>query len=295
MNSAFVTGGSGFIGCHVCKTLESEGYRVINYDLKNGCNILDKTKLKGAIRDCGPDEVYHLAAQAFVEPGEKDPYLDLEINGKGMLNILSSLTELRDEEGMTPPAVFSSSGSVYGLTDSYPHNEDALTKPTANYGCTKRLAELYMQKWAMMAGLNVRAVRFSSVYGPGRGFNGPVNVFIELAKQRKPLTVYGDGSQTRDLLYVDDAVAGLRHVLKHGFPGEIYNVGSGVETSVLQVAQKIAEYTGAGYHLVEGHKFSKFDITRSYYDIEKIRGIGWSPKYMPNEGIRHLLKLEGLL
>lgn len=251
--------------------------------------------MKDTLKDCRPDEVYHLAAQAFVEPGEKDPYLDLEINGKGMLNLLTSLTELHSEKGISPPAVFSSSGSVYGLTNSFPHNENALIRPTANYGCTKRLAELYMQKWATMSGLNIRAIRFSSVYGPGRGFNGPVNVFIELAKQRRPLTVYGDGSQTRDLLYVDDAVAGLRHVLKHGTSGEIYNIGSGVETSVLQVAQIIAGYTGAEYRLVEGHKFSKFDVSRSYYDISKIRGIGWTPKYMPSDGILHLLELEGLL
>ena len=295
MKTAFVTGGSGFIGCHMCRTLEAEGYSVINYDLKNGCNILDKVQLKGMLSESNPDEVYHLAAQAFVGPGEKDPYLDLEINGKGMLNLLTALTELRDEKGLVPPTVFSSSGSVYGLTDSFPHKENALIKPTANYGCTKRLAEIYMQKWAIMAGLNIKAVRFSSVYGPGRGFNGPVNIFIELTKQMKPLTVYGDGSQTRDLLYIDDAISGLRHVLKHGVPGEIYNIGSGVETSVLQVAQIISKYTENGYRLVEGHKFSKFDVARSYYDINKIRSIGWAPKYLPDEGIKHLLKLEGII
>jgi UDP-glucose 4-epimerase len=236
--------------------------------------------------------VYHLAAQAFVAPGEAYPYKDLDINGKGMLNMLRCIEEF------DVPMVFTSSGSVYGLTDSFPHAEDALIRPTANYGCTKRLAELYLQKWVIMKGIDAKIVRFSSVYGPDRGKQGPVNIFLELSIEGKPLTVYGDGSQTRDMIHISDANSGVFHVLYHGTPGEIYNIGIGREHSVKEVAEIIAELTGVDLTFVSGHEFSPFDVKRSYYNIDKIKELGWSPKISLPVGIlktyKDIKRIKGL-
>jgi len=280
------TGSSGFIASNLVRYLTEKGHEVLSYDIKTGQDILNFDQLRNTFMENEFDEVYHLAAQAFVGPGEADPYRDLDINGKGMLNMLRCIEEFN------VPMVFTSSGSVYGLTDSFPHKEDALIRPTANYGCTKRLAELYLQKWVIMAGVNAKIIRFSSVYGAGRGMNGPVNVFLTLAMNGKSLTVYGDGSQTRDTVYVDDALYGLTLVQRNGVPGEVYNIGCGVEHSVSEVATIVSSLTDAEVSYILGHEFSKFDVARSYYDISKIKGIGYAPKYSLLEGVRKTLELE---
>jgi len=283
---AFVTGSSGFIASNLVRYLMEKGCEVVSYDIKTGQDILDFDHLRDTFIENEFDEVYHLAAQAFVGPGEADPYRDLDINGKGMLNMLRCIEEFR------VPMVFTSSGSVYGLTDSFPHKEDALIRPTANYGCTKRLAELYLQKWVIMAGIDAKIIRFSSVYGAGRGMNGPVNVFCTLAMRGKPLTVYGDGSQTRDTVYVDDALYGLTLVQRKGVPGEVYNIGCGEEHSAAEIAEIVSRLTGAEVSYILGHEFSKFDVARSYYDISKLKGLGYEPSYSLLDGIKKTLELE---
>jgi len=283
---ALVTGSSGFIASNLVRYLMEKGCEVVSYDIKTGQDILDFDHLRDTFIENEFDEVYHLAAQAFVGPGEADPYRDLDINGKGMLNMLRCIEEFR------VPMVFTSSGSVYGLTDSFPHKEDALIRPTANYGCTKRLAELYLQKWVIMAGIDAKIIRFSSVYGAGRGMNGPVNVFCTLAMRGKPLTVYGDGSQTRDTVYVDDALYGLTLVQRKGVPGEVYNIGCGEEHSAAEIAEIVSRLTGAEVSYILGHEFSKFDVARSYYDISKLKGLGYEPSYSLLDGIKKTLELE---
>jgi len=283
---ALVTGSSGFIASNLVRYLTEKGCEVVSYDIKTGQDILDFDQLRDTFIENEFDEVYHLAAQAFVGPGEADPYRDLDINGKGMLNMLRCIEEFR------VPMVFTSSGSVYGLTDSFPHKEDALIRPTANYGCTKRLAELYLQKWVIMAGIDAKIIRFSSVYGAGRGMNGPVNVFLTLALRGKPLTVYGDGSQTRDTVYVDDALEGLTLVQRKGVPGEVYNIGCGEEHSAAEIAGVVSLLTGVEVSFILGHEFSKFDVARSYYDISKLRGLGYKPVYSLLDGVKKTLEEE---
>jgi len=283
---ALVTGSSGFIASNLVRYLKEKGYDVVSYDIKTGQDILNFDQLRNTFIENEFDEVYHLAAQAFIGPGEADPYRDLDINGKGMLNMLRCIEEFR------VPMVFTSSGSVYGLTDSFPHKENALIRPTANYGCTKRLAELYLQKWVIMAEINAKIIRFSSVYGPGRGMNGPVNVFLTLAMRGKPLTVYGDGSQTRDTVYVDDALYGLILVQQKGVPGEVYNIGCGEEHSAAEIAAVVSRLTGAEVSYILGHEFSKFDVKRSYYDISKLKTLGYTPRYSLLDGVKKTLELE---
>jgi nucleoside-diphosphate-sugar epimerase len=206
--TALVTGSSGFLGGHLVEHLRSEGYEVVTYDLAAGQDVTDLERLRQAFEEWGPiDEVYHLASQASVGPGEEDPVMDLMVNGVGMINVLSCVEAYRALESPIS-LVFTSSGAVYGLTDSIPHAEDALIRLMANYGCSKRYAELLCQKHALMHGTDVKVTRFSSIYGPRRGGHGPVNIFVGLALGGRPLTVYGDGSQTRDCVFYLDAIRG---------------------------------------------------------------------------------------
>lgn len=259
-----VSGSGGFLGSHLVEYLREKGYEVIEYDLKTGQDILDFEQLHSVFEENKLDATFHLAAQAFVGPGEKDPYLDLDINGKGMLNMLRCVEEF----GV--PLVFSSSGAVYGQTSTELNTEDSLPRPTANYGCSKRYAELVLQKWVLNTGIEAKIVRFSSVYGPDRT-HGPVNIFINKALKGEVLTVFGSGEQTRDLIHVSDACRGLELVLEKGEPGEIYNIGYGLAHSILQVAQTVHNLTGAPVVFVEGHEFTKFDVLQSKFDTTKAR------------------------
>jgi UDP-glucose 4-epimerase len=287
-----VTGSSGFLGGHLVEYLRREGYEVATYDIAEGGDVTDLERLRQAFEEWAPiDEVYHLAAQASVGPGEEDPEMDLMVNGVGTINVLSCVDEY-STPGSPISLVFTSSGAVYGLTDSIPHAEDALIRPTANYGCSKRYAELLCLKHALMHGTDVKVTRFSSVYGPSRGGHGPVNIFVGLALRGKPLTVYGDGSQTRDCVYYLDAIRGLRAVQGLGTPGEIFNIGSGREASVREIAEIVCGFTGAKMTYVGGHRFSKFDVRRSYFDISKARSLGYEPRVSLEEGIRLTIEAE---
>ena len=289
VNPILVTGSSGFIARNLVKHLTTMGEEVITFDIKKDSSedITNYNSVYRYFKYFQPREVYHLAAQAFVGPGEADPYLDLRINGFGMINILKCVTEFNCK------LLFTSSGSVYGLTDSFPHRENAVLKPMANYGCTKLLAEIYLGKWVRQEGIDAKIVRFSSVYGPDRGREGPVNVFLEKALAGETLTVYGDGSQTRDMVHVSDAINGMKIVMSKGRVGEVYNIGLGEEHSVLEVAQMVGRLTGSMVEIVP-KALSKFDVQRSYYDISKAKKLGYRPNISLKEGIEltysHLLQ-----
>ena len=272
-----ITGGSGFIASNLVKNLEAEGDEVFNYDLKTGHDILNLTRLSHTFLKFNPDRVFHLAAQAFLAPGEKDPYMDVDVNVKGMINMLRCLDKFR------VPMVYTSSGAVYGITPTIPQREDAHCMPMSNYGISKLAAEQYLKKWVKTKGVDARIVRFSSVYGAGR-LHGPVNIFINQALQGKPITVFGDGSHTRDLTYIDDAVHGVKIALSYGMPGEVYNIGSGVETSVGEVAYAVAAVIATEV-LFKPHEFNEFDLPRSFYDVTKAKKLGFAAAYNLYDGI----------
>jgi UDP-glucose 4-epimerase len=283
-----VTGSGGFVARNLVNYLRSTGEAVITYDIKQNPweDITNYENLHSIFNAYNPSEVYHLAAQAFVGPGEKDPYADLRINGYGMINILKCTKEFDCK------LLFTSSGAVYGLTDSFPAREDASLFPVANYGCTKLLAEYYLRKWVLTDGIDAKIVRFSSVYGLGRGREGPVNTFIEKALDGETLTVFGDGSQTRDMVHVIDAIRGMTQIMKSGASGQAYNIGLGEEHSVLEVAQEVSSLTGARIEMVP-KALSKFDVSRSYYNISKARKVGYSPEIPLKHGIK--LVLDGTI
>jgi UDP-glucose 4-epimerase len=273
-----VTGGSGFVGNALVERLKSQGHDVFNYDIKHDerYDITDGDRLMDVFYKFDPDQVYHICAQAFLKPGEQNPEMDIKINEFGMINLLKCL------EGTDIPMVYTSSGAVYGLSN-VPHSEYSMCIPVSNYGISKYATEQYLRKWVITKNVNARIIRFSSVYGPNRT-EGPVNIFINKALKGEPLTVYGDGKQTRDMIYIDDALDGLQLVLEDGIRGETYNIGTGVESSVLDVAEIISRQTDAKIVFVP-YEMSAFDLKRSWYNIDKIVKLGFVPLHDLEMGI----------
>lgn len=265
-----VTGGSGWLGSHLISVLKEKGFETVNFDLKNGQDIRKTAALKRIFQENDFDFVYHCAAQAYLGPGEEDPYDDLVTNTMGMLNVLKCI------EGTPINLIYTSTGAVYGRSE-LPHREDMLPRPMGNYGISKLAAELYLQKEVATKGIHAEIVRFSSVYGAGRKA-GPVDIFVAQALKGGPLTIHGGGNQTRDMVHYSDVINGLELVRERGRPGEVYNIGTGIEHSVGEVAFIVKRHCPHVEIEYVKHAFSPFDLPRSWFDISKARKLGYEPK-----------------
>lgn len=283
MREILITGASGFVGSHLRAELERGGHRVLNYDIKEGLDILDIDQMERTFRGFEPEEVYHLAGSVYMGPAEEDPERDIGLNYLGTLNVL------RMCEVFGCRLLYTGTGASYGISGP-PHREGDFPRPVSNYGISKLAAELLVRKWAWVHGLDARVVRFSSVYGPGRR-EGPVNTFIRQAREQGYMTVYGAGDHTRDLLHIGDAVRGVLTAMERGRPGELYNIGSGEEHSVVEVAWIVHGLSGAEIRHVP-YEFSRFDLPRSRFDISRARRLGYEPKVDLEQGIKELWELE---
>lgn len=277
-----VTGSAGFIGSHLVSKHREKGDEVFCFDVKESLrhDIQDGSAVREAFDKFNPDAVYHCAGQVQPSYGEERPYADIMLNLYGMINILKAM------EGRDTKMVYTSTGAVYGLSP-LPHKEDMLCKPVCNYGISKLGAEMYLQKWVAIEGIDAKIVRFSSVYGSGRHY-GPINIFLERAAEGRNITIFGSGSQTRDFVHVDDVVQGMNLVLERGGRGEVYNVGTGKETSVQGVAKIINRlHPEAKIEYKRGEE-SVYDLPRSWFDITKIQSLGYIPRMDLDLGVKSL-------
>lgn len=281
MTRIIVTGGSGFIGSHLIKELESRGHETFNYDIVEGHDLLNIGHMIRIFNEFQPEEVYHLGGSVQMTPAEEKPTRDYELNLGSTLNILSLCSHHKAK------ILFTGTGATYGIGD-FPQREENYPKPVSNYGISKLAAEMYVRKWAWSHGLDTKVTRYSSVYGPGRNA-GPVNMMLKNAKEKGWIRVDGPGHHTRDLVDVWDAVNGTIMVMDKGLPGEVYNVGSGTETSVVEIAWMIHELTGAEIRHIPT-KYSRFDLARSCYDISKVRALGYEPQIGILQGIKELME-----
>jgi UDP-glucose 4-epimerase len=185
------------------------------------------------IHEFMPEIVIHTAAQVSVRQSMENPLEDAKTNVMGLLNLLQSF------QGMTLPYfVFTSTGgAMYGEQESFPASESHKIAPECAYGVAKRACELYLDLWRRQLGLQYVALRFANVYGPrqnAKGEAGVVAIFCERLLTGKPAIINGTGAQTRDFVYVKDVVQAISLAISKKASG-IYNIGTGIETSVKQV------------------------------------------------------------
>jgi UDP-glucose 4-epimerase len=301
-----VTGGAGFIGSHVVDRLVEEGYEIrVLDDLSTGKlgNIqshLSSGKVefvRGDIRDAslvnkileGVNVVIHMAALVSVPLSVENPNLTFDINLLGTLNLLrSSIVKHIDR------FVFISSCAVCGDPESLPVTEQARTNPISPYAESKLIGERYCLGFSERQLLHSVVLRFFNVYGPRQGMNeysGVITRFIDRCKQKLPLTIYGDGSQTRDFVNVKDvAEAILASTKSNKAEGEIFNIGSGKPTTIKELAETVLELTGVGSK-ISYEKPRAGDIKDSYADITKAKKfLSYEPKVSLREGLQMLLK-----
>jgi UDP-glucose 4-epimerase len=305
MTRVLVTGGAGFIGSHLVDHLVDEGYDVrvidnlysgklenIERHIKNGKvdfvegDIRDASLVKNSL--VGVDAVFHLAALISVPFSVSNPELTFDVNLAGTANLLNACSEKNVSK-----FVFVSSCAVFGDTKILPVNEKASTNPISPYAESKLSAERECLSFQQRGLLQSVVLRFFNVYGPRQGMNdysGVITRFINSAKQKHFLTIYGDGSQTRDFVNVNDIVQALFACLKRNSAnGEVFNIGSGKPTSITELVKTVLELTGQDleirYELARAG-----DIKDSYADISKAkRLLSYEPKVTLKDGLKALL------
>ena len=300
-----VTGGAGFVGSNLVKRLLALKARVtVLDDLFTGRreNIPAEglTFVEGSVCDpaivekliVGQEIVFHAAARNIVV-STRNPREDFETNIGGTLNVL-----LAARAAKTPRVVYTSSTSVYGNPRYLPINEDDHLSLLTPYAVSKLAGENYCIAFYESYGLPTTAVRYSNIFGPGQDpanpYCGVVAKFLESLFQGKPPMIHGDGNQTRDFTYVDDAVeATLLAGLSDRSIGEVFNVGTGVETRVNELAAALIKITGS--NVLPGHTDRRDvdNIRRRVVNIEKTRRLlRWIPEVTLEEGLRRTVEWQ---
>jgi UDP-glucose 4-epimerase len=308
MKKFLVTGGAGFIGSHLCEKLLDQGHSVVcldnfyngnlnnirglfnhkNFHFVEG-SILDKNLLKDLTKDC--NYIMHLAGQIHVEKSIIRPSETLEINLHGTKNLLEICTANKNI-GMT----FASSAEVYGEKEG-PHCENSPLNPQSPYAASKVAAESLCISYFHTYKTNVRVIRNFNTFGPRQksyGYGAVIAIFARRALDNKSLIIYGDGEQTRDYQYIDDAVNGYITSLKMP-PGEIINTGFGHDHKIIDIAKEIIKITNSTSKIVHTEP-RPGEVKELKCLIDKAASYGHTPCFTLNQGLEKyiawLIKFE---
>jgi len=297
---AVVTGGAGFIGSHMVDRLVDEGFDVTIIDnLANGRleNIEHhKGKVKFVHVDIGDYDadlekafedvhyVFHYAALADIVPSINNPVKYHRANVDGTINVLEAAKKSRNLKKL----VYAASSSCYGIPDVYPTPETSFIKPEYPYAHTKTVGEQYVMHWGQLYDMPVVSMRFFNVYGvrhrTGGTYGAVFGVFLAQLLNNKPLTIVGNGEQTRDFTYVTDIVDACYKAALSDIKQEIFNVGSDNTYSI----NYLAELLGGEKQYIPKRP-GEPDST--YADIAKIKKmLGWTPKVSFEEGVKIMLE-----
>ncbi|RAP74291.1 NAD-dependent epimerase/dehydratase family protein [Paenibacillus montanisoli] len=291
--NVLITGGCGFIGSYVAERFHKEGHKIFiidNLSAGQRTNVtvphkfykisVEDRKCESIIQSISPEIIIHLAAQADVMTSIERPYYDTQSNILGLVNML----RCAQQAGVTK-FIFASSAAVYGPYDRVSLSEDLAANPVSPYGINKLMGEYYCEKWRELYNLETLSFRFSNVYGPRQGTageGGVVSTFMQKLRDCQDLSVFGDGEQTRDFIYVKDLVDAIYRGATSGATG-IYNLSTNTETSVNQFIQALK---GKEQVRVNYLPRREGDIYRSSLDNSRVkRDLDWVPIYSFEEGL----------
>jgi UDP-glucose 4-epimerase len=293
-----VTGGAGFIGSHIVDGLIKEGYDVVVVDdLSSGKKEYVNTKAKfhqldiqdssieEVFRKEAPDYVSHQAAQKDVRVSVSDPIFDAKVNILGTINLLQNCIK-----NNTKKVIFASTGgAIYGEQEVFPAPETHPLRPISPYGITKLVAEKYLYYYRAIHGLEYTSLRYSNVYGPRQdpyGEAGVVAIFVKKMINKEQPIINGDGEQTRDYVYVEDVVKANIQAIKNNATNNIFNIGTGKETSVNQLFNHLREIINPSMNVEHGPA-KEGEQRRSVIDYSRATEVlHWQPKVSLLEGIK---------
>ena len=294
-----VTGGAGFIGSHTVEYYQHRAEVVVLDNYRSGrpenleglhCRVVEGSLLDRRLLGdlCkGVDYVFHLAALVSVAESMENPAEAVEINVRGLLNVLEASRDAKVKK-----LIFASSAAVYGLDPEQPKHEALRPAPCSPYAITKLDGEFYCQMYHDQGWLSTACVRFFNVFGPrqdpGSHYAAAVPIFIDRALAGEPITIFGNGGQTRDFIYVKDIVEILCFLAEHNTPEGVYNAGYGESITILEMAQLVTRLLDSDSSITFGAERAG-DLRYSTSDPLRLLRAGWMAKYTVRSGLEELI------
>ena len=297
-----ITGGAGFIGSTIADLFVASGWDVaVVDDLSSGkrenvpsaarlypCDVRSAAAAEAILKE-QPQVICHHAAQIDVRKSMADPRFDADVNLGGLLNLMQAAVRA----GSVEQVIFASSGgAMYGDTDLIPTREDFPPKPVSHYGAAKAASELYLNVYRANHGIPSAALRYGNVYGPRQdphGEAGVVAIFCGRLLERRTCTIYGDGTQTRDYVYVGDVARANLLAAEKRFDGAL-NVGTGIETDVNALYAHLARAAGVTAAAEHGPA-RPGEQRRSCIDPSAAAAaLGWKPEVALSDGLARTLE-----
>ena len=304
-----VTGGAGFIGSHLCKRLVKEGHHVVAVDnLSNGSlenlkgleespqfafykfDVNNTIKLR-AVFDKHPfDMVFHLAANADVNKGEESAVIDIENTLQTTLSVLEMMRIYEIKKFF-----LASSSTVYGNAEERLQEHRSIMRPISHYGAAKLASEAFVSSYSSLHDFQVWIARFCNAVGPNMAHGVIPDLIKRLNGHPETLEVYGDGTQTKPYIWIDDLVDGVMTMLEK--TNEDYNcylVGVDSNVTVGQIAQIVMDEVGVHVPIHYGGRYSgwKGDVRQYRYDVSQLRLMGWTPKYSAEQAVRKAVQVN---
>lgn len=293
-----VTGGAGFIGSHLVDKLSLENKVIVLDNLSSGSlvnlkrnkdritfikgDVLDEALLKDIVAEV--EFVFHLAANVGNIRSIKDPYFDMDVNIKGTINLLEACLNSNIKR-----LVYSSSGAIFGEAKYLPIDEEHPLNPESPYGVSKLAAEKYCFAFHKVHGVPATALRYFNVYGPRQEsseYANAISIFLSRIKDGKPLTIFGDGKQTRDFVFIEDVVnANILAATQPAAVGEIFNIATGQENSIEQLTAIIKQVSASESSVIYADPRAG-EVRYSRANIEKARKmLGYKPETDLRKGL----------
>lgn len=293
-----VTGGAGFIGSHIVDALVDRGHRVtVLDDLSSGQeenlnrrakfikgDVTNQKKLESVFKRVEPEAIFHLAAQINVRASVEHPTIDAECNILGSLRLI----DMAAKAGVKKLIFSSTGGAMFGDDAQYPANEDEPATPLSPYGLAKLTIEKYLDFYHRERGLAYISLRYGNVYGPRQnphGEAGVIAIFTSLMLDGKAPVINGDGTQTRDYVYVGDVVKANLAALDSEIDEGVFHVGTSKETDVNEIFRLVNWQFGKAFEATNGPA-KNGEVKRSALDASKAEALlGWKPEVDTSEGI----------
>ncbi|MBN2468461.1 MAG: NAD-dependent epimerase/dehydratase family protein [Deltaproteobacteria bacterium] len=297
--TCLVLGGCGFIGSHIVDNLLESGYSVrvfdkLNVDTRNIDHVIDdveietgdfcnETDVSRAIK--GADYVFHFINTTLPKTSTDNPVYDVESNVVSSLKLL----DLASRDKVRKIIFASSGGTIYGVPQSIPIPEDHPTNPTCSYGISKLMIEKYLELYRITRRLDYVSFRMSNLYGERQNphaIQGAVAVFLGLAREGKPITIWGNGAITRDYLYVRDVLSVLVGALEVQTHAHIFNLGSGHGTTLDELTEVIREVSGKTVEVIRSEG-RPIDVPVNVLDISRVRNeFDFAPQTSLRQGVK---------